>query len=125
MNDRRVWVRLGLLLALTVTPASAGAQEREIVLLHTNDFHSAIDPVVAFWMDGEPLIGGAAHIKTMVDSIREREAENGTPVYLFDAGDMFTGLLSRLTYGEILMEMMITMGYDALELGRASWRERV
>ncbi len=105
---------VGLVL-LGVSPAVA--QEREVVLLHTNDFHSAIDPIEAYWMEGSPKLGGAVHLKTMIDGIREREAGEGNPVYLFDSGDMFTGLLSRLTYGEILMEMMTTMGYDALGLG--------
>jgi 2',3'-cyclic-nucleotide 2'-phosphodiesterase (5'-nucleotidase family) len=37
-----------------------------------------------------------------VDRIRAREK----PVFLFDTGDMFTGMLSNLTRGEALMEMM-------------------
>ena len=90
---------------------------REVVLIHTNDVESAIDPIPAFWMDGSPLMGGAAHIKTMVDEIREEEAAKGNPVFLFDSGDMFTGLLSRLTLGEVMMEMMITLGYDAMAIG--------
>ncbi|NKB89568.1 MAG: hypothetical protein GKS06_15235 [Acidobacteria bacterium] len=114
-------VAISLLLALAAVGGHwAEAQEpevREVVLIGTNDFESAIEPLPAFWLEGSPLMGGAAHIKTMVDEIREREGARGNPVFLFDSGDMFTGLLSRLTYGEILMEMMITMGYDAMGMG--------
>lgn len=90
---------------------------RELVILHTNDVESAIDPIPAFWLEGSPLMGGAAHLQTMFDGIRAEEAEKGNPVFLFDSGDMFTGLLSRLTLGEVMMEMMITLGYDAMALG--------
>jgi len=96
---------------------SAAAETREIVVIHTNDVESAIDPVDAFWLDGSPEVGGAAHIMTMVNEIRNREAARGVPVFLFDSGDMFTGLLSRLTYGEVMMEMMTTLGYDAMAIG--------
>jgi len=115
------WLRprvlAGLLVAVLVWPAATTAEVREVVIVHTNDFHSAIDPVDAFWMEGSPKVGGAAHLKTMIDGIRESEGRQGNPVFLFDSGDMFTGMLARLSYGEVLMEMMITMGYDALGVG--------
>ncbi len=116
-RSHRCVVLVTLLATIVLLPAVASAQVRELVIVHTNDFHSAIDPIEAFWMEGTPKLGGAAHLKTMIDGIREREQGQGNPVFLFDSGDMFTGLLSRLTYGEVLMEMMITMGYDALGVG--------
>lgn len=113
------WIRFTLiwsLLTLLWAP-SAPAEVREIVILHTNDFESAIDPIPAFWMEGTPLLGGAAHLKTMIDGIRREEWRTGNPVFLLDSGDMFTGMLSRITKGEVLIEMMITMGYDAMGMG--------
>lgn len=99
-------------------PSVAPADDlREIVIVHTNDFESALDPIDAFWLEGGPRVGGAAHIKTMVDGLRSRESAAGNPVFLFDSGDMFTGLLSRLTHGEVMMEMMTTLGYDAMAIG--------
>ena len=86
---------------------------REVVLLFTNDFESAFDPIPAYWRDDMEFLGGAAELTTMIDSIRDAEEI----VYLFDAGDMFTGTLSNRTQGELLMEMMITMGYDAMAIG--------
>lgn len=86
---------------------------KDITLLFTNDFESAFDPIPAFWREDVEFLGGAAHLATMVDSIREAEEM----VFLFDAGDMFTGTLSNRTQGELLMEMMITLRYDAMAIG--------
>jgi 2',3'-cyclic-nucleotide 2'-phosphodiesterase (5'-nucleotidase family) len=89
------------------------SQVEEITILFTNDFESAFDPIPAYWRDDVEFLGGAAQLKTMVDSIRKAE----DMVLLFDAGDMFTGTLSNRTQGELLMEMMITLGYDAMAIG--------
>ena len=107
------------LFLLLLSPAADAAEKREVVILYTNDFHSAIDPIPAYWLDERPIpkLGGAAELMTFVEQIREREAKAGNPVFLFDTGDMFTGMLSKLTQGEALMEMMHTMGYDALGIG--------
>ena len=89
------------------------AEEKEITILYTNDFHSAFDPIPAYWIDGSPRLGGAAHLLTLINQIREKEET----VFLFDSGDMFTGTLATLTNGEALLEMMMTMEYDALGIG--------
>ena len=93
--------------------APLGAQVRHAVILHTNDFHSALDPIPAYWLPGTPKLGGAAQLSTLAKSIRAREKA----AFLFDAGDMFTGTFSFLTKGEALMEMMDAIGYDALGIG--------
>jgi 5'-nucleotidase/UDP-sugar diphosphatase len=86
---------------------------RELTILYTNDFHSAFDPIPAYWLPGSPKLGGAAQLGTLINQIRTRDKT----VFLFDTGDMFTGMLSNLTRGEALMEMMTTMGYDAMAIG--------
>jgi len=86
---------------------------REVTLLFTNDFHSAFEPMPAFWRAGSPRLGGAAHLATLVR--RERAAAETS--FLLDSGDMFTGTISRLTEGEALLEMMRVMGYDAMGVG--------
>src|SRR5262245_47883461 len=108
----------GLLLALLSAPAAGApvtdaARVREVTILYTNDFHSAFDAIPAYWRPGSPRLGGAAHLATLVDRVRAREK----PVFLFDTGDMFTGMLSNLTRGEALMELMRSMGYDAMAIG--------
>ncbi|MGI9544731.1 MAG: bifunctional metallophosphatase/5'-nucleotidase [Cyclobacteriaceae bacterium] len=109
---------LGLLIFFTSAKllAQKGTEAnhiREVTLLFTNDFESAFDPIPAYWRDDIEYLGGAAELTTMIDSIRQSESL----VYLFDAGDMFTGTLSNRTQGELLMEMMITMKYDAMAIG--------
>ncbi len=96
-------------------PSKARAAEnaREVTLLFTNDFESAFDPIPAYWRDDVEYLGGAAQMATLIDTIRQREEL----VFLFDAGDIFTGILSKLTEGAVPMEMMITMGYDAMAIG--------
>jgi 5'-nucleotidase/UDP-sugar diphosphatase len=104
---------LVLALLTGATPAGDDAAIREVTILYTNDFHSAFDPIPAYWLPGAPRLGGAAHLATLMDKIRAREK----PVFLFDTGDMFTGMLSNLTRGEALMEMMRAMRYDAMAIG--------
>lgn len=86
---------------------------RTVTLLYTNDFHSAFEPVPAFWRPGSPRVGGASRLASLV--ARERAAAPGA--FLLDSGDMFTGTLSRLTEGEALLETMLVMGYDAMGVG--------
>jgi len=86
---------------------------REVTILYTNDFHSAFDPIPAYWLKGSPKLGGAAQLATLINQFRSRDKT----VFLFDTGDMFTGMLSTLTRGEALMEMMISMKYDAMAIG--------
>jgi 2',3'-cyclic-nucleotide 2'-phosphodiesterase (5'-nucleotidase family) len=106
-----------VLLASTSSPAgTARAQtgaSREVTILYTNDFHSAFDPIPAYWLPGEPRLGGAAQLAALINEYRRRERTT----FLFDSGDMFTGHLSFLTRGEALIEMMISMRYDAMAIG--------
>ena len=84
-----------------------------VTLLFTNDIESTYDPVTAFWRDDMERIGGIAQLATLVEQLRASE-EN---VFLFDAGDIFTGILAKLTEGEISFELMNTMAYDAMAIG--------
>jgi len=86
---------------------------REVTILYTNDFHSAVDPIPSYWLLGSPKLDGASHLASLINQVRKRDQT----VFLFDTGDMFTGMLSFLTRGEALMEMMISMNYDAMAIG--------
>src|SRR5215813_3372411 len=115
-RGRSIAAALALAIAACAAAGAARAAEprpRDVTILYTTDFHSAFDPIPAYWLPGSPKLGGAAQLATMVNDIRKREET----VFLFDAGDMFTGMLSNLTRGEALMEMMLTMGYDAMAIG--------
>jgi 2',3'-cyclic-nucleotide 2'-phosphodiesterase (5'-nucleotidase family) len=105
---------LCLCFLLGVAGASGAAEGvREVTILYTNDFHSAIDPIPAYWLPGSPRLGGAGELSTLVNQIRAREK----PVFLFDAGDLFTGMLSFLTKGEAIMDLVTAMRYDAIAIG--------
>lgn len=88
-------------------------QSTSVTLLFTNDVESAYDPIPAFWLDDQEMIGGIAEMTTLINTLRETEPN----VFLFDSGDIFTGALAKLTEGRLAFELMISMGYDAMAIG--------
>ncbi len=89
------------------------ADEVRLVILHTNDTHSRIDP---FPMDGgrNAGMGGIARRATLIKQIREEEPN----VLLLDSGDIFQGTpYFNFFEGEIEFKAMTAMGYDASTLG--------
>lgn len=93
--------------------ADTATPDVAVTLLFTNDMESAYEPFPAFWIDGVERIGGIAQLSTLIKQIRQSEPN----VFLLDAGDIFTGALSRLTDGALMFEFMLTMGYDAMAIG--------
>ncbi len=84
-----------------------------LVILHTNDVHSRIEP---FPDDGSRNagLGGAAIRAQMIKQIR-RDNDN---VLLLDSGDIFQGTpYFNFFLGELEMKLMSTMGYDAATIG--------
>lgn len=78
-----------------------------LVILHTNDTHSSIDPDLR----GN---GGIARRKAIIDSVREAR----TNVMLVDAGDAVQGSLYFTIFGgEVERVLMNEMGYDIRILG--------
>lgn len=78
-----------------------------LVILHTNDTHSSIDPDLR----GN---GGIARRKVIVDSVRDAR----TNVLLVDAGDAVQGSLYFTIFGgEVERVLMNEMGYDVRILG--------
>lgn len=114
---------LGLQLVLMpMTSVTAQAEEgmgetvgkqRDVTLLFTNDFESAYDPIDAFWRDDIDQIGGVAHMATLISELRNTESR----VFLFDAGDIFTGTLARRTQGAVSFDLMQLLDYDAMAIG--------
>ncbi len=105
-----------ILLALAACqPAGETVQpdSTTVTLLFTNDVESAYDPIPAFWLEDQEMIGGIAEMTTLIKNIRQTEPN----VFLFDSGDIFTGALAKLTEGRLAFELMITMGYDAMAIG--------
>lgn len=85
----------------------------KIVVLHTNDVHSHIDPFPADH-PRNPNMGGAAKRAFIIEKIR-KENKN---VLLLDAGDSFQGTPYFNYYeGELELKVMNMMQYDATTIG--------
>lgn len=99
---------------LVLAPSTALANPvRRLVILHTNDTHSRIDP---FPEDGGRFagLGGAARRATLIRDIRRRNPN----VLLFDSGDIFQGTpYFNFFGGEIEFKAMSSMRYDVSTLG--------
>ena len=91
--------------------AASGAQK--LVILHSNDVHSRIDP---FPDDDKkfPGMGGMANKAALIRKIRSEEPN----VLLLDSGDIFQGTpYFNFYHGELEMKLMSEMGYDAGTMG--------
>lgn len=102
----------GALLASKVGLAEAPEVQR-LVILHTNDVHSRLEP---FPMDGSRNqgLGGVAARAHIIGQIRAQEKH----VLLLDAGDIFQGTpYFNLYKGEPEIKAMSMMGYDACTMG--------
>lgn len=100
---------IGTVIALSVLMSAAPrANAEKIVILHTNDVHSNVDP------DPVSGLGGALRRKAVVDSVRSAEKN----VVLIDAGDAVQGSLYFMLFGgEVEARLMNAMGYDIAILG--------
>jgi 5'-nucleotidase len=113
------------LITTCVLALTAGAAQADFTLhvLHTNDFHSRIEPISAFDSTcsaednaaGE-CFGGVARLVTKMAEMRaELEGEN---VIVLDAGDQYQGSLMYTTYkGDAEIEFMNLIGYDVMAVG--------
>ncbi|MEZ9287541.1 bifunctional UDP-sugar hydrolase/5'-nucleotidase [Vibrio lentus] len=97
----------------TVASMPTLAEIKEITLLHTNDIESVYEPVDAFWNDDIELIGGIPYLATLIKNV---QAEKGTS-FLLDAGDIYTGALSKKSKGKLPFDLYNSMGYDVITLG--------
>lgn len=83
----------------------AGASD--LVILHTNDTHSLIDP-------DDHGAGGVLQRKAIIDSVRAAEKN----VLLVDAGDVVQGTLYfKFFRGDVEYPLMNMAGYDVMILG--------
>jgi len=98
-------LRIPAILAASAIASCALAQS--LVILHTNDTHSNIDPDA----NGQ---GGVLQRKAIIDSVRNAEKN----VLLVDAGDIVQGtLFFKYFRGDVEYPLMNMMGYDIEILG--------
>ena len=93
--------------------AATENSKKEVILLHTNDIESVYEPIQALWRDDMDYIGGLSHLATLIRNTREEEGIT----FLLDAGDIFTGALSKKTEGKLPFDLYSAMDYDAMTLG--------
>ena len=105
---KRYIFTLIILLSITI-----GLQSQNIVILHTNDTHSRIEPVPET-DKYNPDLGGIVRRAAYVEKVR---SENDN-VLLFDAGDFVQGTpYFNMFKGEVEVEAMNLLKYDAITLG--------
>lgn len=101
--------------------ASAAMADTSMTILHTNDFHSRVEPVSKYDSgcsaednsEGK-CFGGYARMVTAVAEARTRNPD----ALLVDGGDQFQGSLFYTYYkGEVAAEIMNNLKYDGMTVG--------
>lgn len=101
--------------AAMVAPSLISAKKKpnKLVILHTNDTHSNIDPFPVNHPKF-PNMGGVSRRASLIRSIRDQEEH----VLLLDAGDIFQGTPYFNKFKGVLeMKTMAAMNYDIVTLG--------
>ena len=100
-----------ILAAVCLTFSAADAQR--LVILHTNDTHSQIEPLRTGRNEG---LGGVDRRLQFIDSVRAHYGKK--KVLLLDAGDYNQGTpYFTVAKGDLEQELMNALGYDAITLG--------
>jgi len=118
MTSRRQFIQSALatvaITGLNTNIVARNSKEStKLTILHTNDWHSRIEP---FPLDGGKYqgMGGAERRKILLDKLRKQEKN----VLLLDAGDIFQGTpYFNLYQGELEIKLMNEMKYDAVAIG--------
>jgi len=102
---------LFLILSLLLLPFFLSAQSSAIVILHTNDTHSYLDP---YNEEVEGNVGGVVRRNTFIQETRKQYPNT----LVVDVGDFSQGTpYFNLFKGVPEVEMMNAMGYDVVALG--------
>jgi len=102
-----------ILAAVAALTVMFSADAQDLVILHTNDTHSQIQPARVGYNKG---LGGVERRLQYINSVREKYGKNN--VLLLDAGDFDQGTpYYTLGHGFLEMELVNALGYDATTLG--------
>ena len=102
-----------LLTALAVLLCTAALPAQDLVILHTNDTHSQIEPIRVGYNKG---LGGVERRLQYIDSVRAKYGKK--KVLLLDAGDFNQGTpYYTVAHGDLEVELVNLMGYDVFTLG--------
>lgn len=104
-----------LTLFLFVSLSLSAQKTKELLILHTNDTHSRIEPVSV--SDPDTMLagrGGYVRRATLIDSVRNKNKN----VLLFDCGDFSQGSpFYNMFKGEVEINFMNQAGYDVVTIG--------
>ena len=107
--------KIYLLLFVLMTVNVSVAQDKQILILHTNDMHSRIEPFSEH--HAEKLVAGKAGMVRRANFV-EQQRKVHKNVLLFDSGDFSQGTpYYNLFKGEVEIQMMNAMKYDAATIG--------
>ena len=91
------------------------AQDKQLVILHTNDTHSTIKPLNTNLADKE--VAGRGGFIRRLEFLKQQRAENPDLLY-FDSGDFSQGSsYYTLFNGDVEIGLMNKMGIDAATIG--------
>lgn len=115
MPTRRTFLRNSAILAggMLLPAELLAARKRSLLVLHTNDFHSRLEPFPADHPK-YPGMGGIEQLKTLINEARAGRDDT----LLLDSGDIFQGTPYFNRFGGVPeLEWMNLAGYEACTLG--------
>ena len=108
-----IWAVVALSMMLLTLPAWS-QQTRQLVILHTSDTHSHVDPIDENSADRNAGWGGVARRAALV----RQERQTAETFLLLNCGDISQGTpYYNMFQGEVEMKSMNLMGYDAMTIG--------
>ncbi len=98
-----------------VSHATPTGKTRQLLVVHTNDTHSCVDPLNPNLSDtAQADKGGYVRRATLVRQLRQHDPD----LLLLDAGDFSQGsAFYSLYHGDVEVGLMNLMGYDAATIG--------
>ena len=107
--------RISIFLIFVLAVSVVAKAQKQIVILHTNDTHSTIEPVSRYSKVKEAAgKAGCVRRATMVKQLREQNPD----ILLFDSGDFSQGsTYYTMCKGDVEVGLMNIMGYDAATIG--------
>ncbi len=115
MNQKIYRLFLPVCLTACLLLSQSAWAQRELVILHTNDTHSRIEPVEVNSADTRSAgKGGYVRRATYINEMRTQY----TDLLLFDSGDFSQGTpYYNLFKGDVEVKLMNAMKYDAATIG--------
>lgn len=106
---------LFIILSVTLCLNVSAQQLKQLMILHTNDTHSHIEPISPNYADKEQADkGGYVRRATFIDAMRAKDKD----LLLFDCGDFSQGTpYYNMFKGEVEISLMNKIGYNAGTIG--------